>query len=152
MIPKNSPCSTAKETSRSASFRSYVTRRNGWRKRSLNIVWRSCGIWKVFETPLTSKAGTSHPLGNARRIPLEDIEAERERRERDSDRKQMPAGSAEHAARSLDRVARPEERRTDVLDHLHERVQEDDGLRPRGQERDRVHHRRGEEQELDAEL
>ena len=56
-IPKNSPWSTANETSRTASNSSKLSARNGWSARSLSVCICSCGRRNVFETPSTTMAG-----------------------------------------------------------------------------------------------
>src|ERR671936_1328433 len=78
-MPKNSPASTENETSLSASFRSYVVRRNGCRKYSLKYCRCSCGIRNDFETPLTSIAGpNSDPFGEVPALAPEEREPDRE--------------------------------------------------------------------------
>src|SRR5215217_4725040 len=56
-MPKNSPGSTANDTSFRALKWSYDDRRNGCIARSLSVETRSCGIRNVFETPSTATAG-----------------------------------------------------------------------------------------------
>src|SRR5919198_2900563 len=76
-MPKNSPRSTAKETSRSARSSSWPPRRNGGTARSLSVCTCSRGIRNALETSSTTTAGdaTTHRVfaltgrGGAQRGP-----------------------------------------------------------------------------------
>src|SRR5919197_4038335 len=61
-MPKNSPRSTAKETSRSARSSSWPARRKGCTARSLSVCTCSRGIRNALETSSTTTAGdaTTH--------------------------------------------------------------------------------------------
>src|SRR3954468_9169051 len=61
-IPKNSPFSTANETSRSACSTSLRVRRKGCSARSLSVWLTSRGISNFFETPSTTTAFTGPNL------------------------------------------------------------------------------------------
>ena len=56
MIPTKDPAGMTRLTSRTASRTSTGTGRKADSTRSASVVWRSCGMRYVFETPRTSMA------------------------------------------------------------------------------------------------
>ena len=149
--PKNSPSATENVTSRSASFRSYATRWSGWTTYSFSRARCSCGIQNDFETPLTSIA-----------LPIV-TRAPRSAATRGCGARAPSASVPIAIATGTSRVSRSaitpssgrvraEQHEPHVLQHLHERVQLGEPLRPLGQDRDRVHDRRREEEQRRGDL
>src|SRR5437868_1709336 len=97
-IPKNSPAWTVTLTSSKAIWRSKVRELNGWRKCSFKVVRCWCGrtnAFETFRTSITCTAG-SDSLGEPRRFASEEVEADRQRQERNEDRKEPPSVAVEY--------------------------------------------------------